>query len=370
MKKLAITVAILTASFTSGGQQGNPELQKQVDELKARVKQLEKENIVFIAGNKTEDSLDYALCRAEIYKIFLHLQKLDGDYQHTSDKLAVTGLFSKLIQAGNPTSDILGFRFTDVIMTSVDKHFIQYLKDEKDKKRLINVIGKIMDNPVVSNLANTNPVTSVIASVIHIVSDFSTTSVELKKNGRKVTGAGVNEQDIFDSPSIKNFRASLQIYIDFYDVLNQITSEFVKSLDDLNKEYHTLNTRISLFKSDLYNTLNVNDENLFLRLSQALPDPSADRINNEIMITRAVVKDCYRFSDRFAVLREDADEYEIRYKTLLYSFLDDYIKTLGLINDFPDSSIDKSRARELADEIKCYIKSRKLVDAVLLNVDE
>ncbi|MDX9906429.1 MAG: hypothetical protein RBS55_07580 [Bacteroidales bacterium] len=370
MKKLAITVAILIVSFTSGGQQGNSELQKQVDELMARVKQLEKESLVIKAGNKTEDSLDYALCRAEIYKIFMHLQKLDGDFQHTSDKIAVTGLFSKLIEAGNPTSDILGFRFTDVIMTSVDKHFIQYLKDEKDKKRLINVIGKIMDNPVVTGLANTNPVTSVIASVIHVVSDFSTTSVELKKTSGKVTGAGVTEQDVFDNPSIKNFRASLQTYIDFYDVLSQITSEFVKNLDDLNKEYNTLNVRITIFKSDLYKTLNINDDNMLLRLSQALPDPTAGQVSKNIMVIRAVVTDCYRFSDRFAVLREDADEYELQYKNLLYSFLDDYIKTLGLINDFPDTNIDKSRARELSDEIKSYIKSRKLVDPALLNVDE
>lgn len=370
MKKLAITVAILAASFTSGGQQGNAELQRQLDELKTRVRLLEKENVAFRAGNKAEDSLDYALCRAEIYKIFMHLHKLDGDFQNTSDKIAVTGLFSKLIQAGNPTSAILGFRFTDVIMASVDKHFLQYLKEEKDKKRLINVIGKIMDNPVVTSLANTNPVTSVIASVIHVLSDFSTTSVELKKSGGRVIGAGATEQDIFDNSSIKGFRASLQCYIDFYDGLNRITSEFVQSLDELNNEYSTLNIQIKRFKGDLYNTLNINDEDLLMRLSTALPDPAAGHtVQNKVLI-RAIVKDCYLFSERFAFLKNNTNEYMLRYNILLYNFLNNYIKTLDLISDFPDPGIDRSQARELAEEIKSFIKSRKIEDTFLQNTYE
>ena len=116
-------------------QPGASDLQKQVDELRSRVKTLEKENEVLKAEDWSNDSAEYHVLRSEIFEAVTNIPQLDFDFKNTADKIAVTGLFTKLMQANNPTSDILGFRFTEIIFSASEKHFKEVLKDERDKKR-------------------------------------------------------------------------------------------------------------------------------------------------------------------------------------------------------------------------------------------
>ncbi|MFA4863544.1 MAG: hypothetical protein WC605_07220, partial [Bacteroidales bacterium] len=118
MKSILITISFLLIWAYSQSQPGATDLQKQLDELRSRIKILEKENDKLKSESRSNDSVAYCTLRYEIFEAFTNVSQLDFDFKNTADKIAVTGLFTKLMQANNPTSDILGFRFTEIIFSA------------------------------------------------------------------------------------------------------------------------------------------------------------------------------------------------------------------------------------------------------------
>jgi hypothetical protein len=263
MKDWILLILICLGNWLQA-QPGTIELQKQLDDLRSRIRSLEKENDQLKTGNRTGDSAEYASIRAEIFEAITNIPQLDFNFTNTTDKIAVTGLFTRLMQANNPSSDILGFRFSEIIFSACEKHFKDVLKDEKDKKRFSLVIGKIIDNPVVSSLANTNPVTSVVAAIISTIAGFTTNKVELEKEGGKIKDVSVEQQDAFENRNLAGFRKELQVYIDFYDALIVASSLYLKGLDDLKGKYANLANSVEDYKTSFYHELGLDEDNYLI----------------------------------------------------------------------------------------------------------
>jgi hypothetical protein len=339
------------------------DLQKQMDDLRARIKSLEKENELLIAENRTDDSLVYCVLREEIFEAFINLPQLDFDFKRTSEKIAVTGLFTKLMQANNPSSDILGFRFTEVVFSSSERHLCNTLKDERDKKRFTQVIGKIIDNPVVTSLANTNPVTSVVAAIISTIAGFTTSRVDIEKDGGKIQEISVTQEDAFDQKSIAAFRSELQVYIDFYDALIIASSEYLEGLDQLEAKYAYLVQSVNDYKSELYSIFDNNDNNLISVLSKLLPDPAIKTIDYQTFSNDPAIRKSQLMARKFPVLQQAVNDFKKDYNVLLFKYLDTCIKTLRMADKFPDSDIDRSKTEALIADIEAFIISQKSNEA-------
>jgi hypothetical protein len=358
MKAVIIISAVILISSCALCQVTAGDLQKQMDELKSRLKAIEKENEMLKMQNRIEDSLAYCVLRDEIFGACTHLPQLDFDYKRTAEKIAVTGLFTKLMQANNPTSDILGFRFTEVIFTSAEKHFSTALKEDHDKTRFTQVIGKIIDNPVVTSLANTNPVTSVVAAIISTIAGFTTTRVNLQKEGGKVQDVSVVQDDVFDQKCIAAFRNELQVYIDFYDALIIASSDYLEGLESLDAKYAYLVKSVSDYKSELYYALDLKESNLLVRLSKSLPDPAIKKIDYQSIFNDPAIRKGQLLARKFPVLQQAVSDFKKDYNALLFKCLETYINTLKMAGDFPDCDIDKEKTGDLIKDIELFIESQ------------
>jgi hypothetical protein len=340
-------------------QPGAADLQRQLDELRSRIKTLEKEKEELESENRSNDSVTYCILRSEIFKAFTNVTQLDFDFKNTAEKIAVTGLFTKLMQANNPTSEILGFRFTEIIFSASEKHFTQALKNERDKKRFSQVVSKIIDNPVVSSLANTNPVTSVVAAVISIAAGFTTSRAEVEKEGGRIKDVTVEQQDAFENRGISAFRNELKVYIDFYDALIIASNMYLEGLEELNGKYAYLILSVVDYKTELYLELGFKESNLLMQLAKLLPDHSGKGINYSDIIHDQKIQRSQVLARKFPVLQQAVSSFKKEYNTLLFNFLSDYIYTLKTARDFPDGDIDKSRTDALITDIETFISSQK-----------
>ena len=370
MKPVILAYGIILISLQLFCQPDVTDLQKQLDDLKSRIKSLEKENELLKAGNRSADSMVYCVLREEIFEAYTNLPQLDFDFKRTSEKIAVTGLFTKLMQANNPSSDILGFRFTEVIFAASDRYFSNTLKDERDKRRFTQVIGKIIDNPVVTSLANTNPVTSVVAAIISTIAGFTTSRVDIEKDGGKIQDVSVTQVDAFDQKSIASFRNELQVYIDFYDALTIASSEYLQGLEQLDIKYSFLVKSVNDYKSELYSTIEGSENNQISRLSRLLPDPSMKKIDYQAICNDPAIHRSQLLARKFPVLQKAVSDFKKDYNSLLFKYLDTYIITLQSAHEFPDSEIDKSKTDELITDIKAFIENQKSNEESELNAFE
>lgn len=359
MKPVIMAYALIFASLQVFCQPAGNDLQKQLDDLRARIKSLEKENEMLIAASKKDDSVAYSVLREEIFEAFTNLPRLDFDFKRTSEKIAVTGLFTKLMQANNPSSDILGFRFTEVVFSATERHFSNTLKDERDKKRFTQVIGKIVDNPVVTSLANTNPLTSVVAAIISTIAGFTTSKVDIEKDGGKIQDVSVTQEDSFDQKSIEAFRMELQVYIDFYDALIIASSEYLEGLEQLEAKYAYLVQSVNDYKTELYSAFEGKDDNMISRLTKLLPDPASKEIDYQTISNDPSIRRSQFLARKFPVLQQAVSDFKKDYNALLFKYLDTYIQTLRMADKFPGSDIDKSKTAALIADIETFIESQK-----------
>lgn len=362
--------ALLLFIQIAASQQISADLQKQVNDLRTRIKSLETQNDILKSENRAADSLAYCRYRKEIFHVYSGLIKLDLDFKSTEDQIEVTGLFSKMMQANNPTSDILGFRFSDVVYSSVEKYFMEIIKDENDKKRFSQVIMKIIDNPVVSSLAGSNPVTSVVTSIISAIAGFSTASLEYKKEDGKLRKGSIVQKDLFENKTIKAFRAEMQVYIDFYDALNSASMRYVQGTETVNANYANLVDDINNYKSDLFRIAAVYNEDVLFGVSGLLPDPSASRLHYQAILTSPHFQEAVQSLNRFKELRKSVDELKKEYTLLLSGFLTEYISVLGTVEDLPVSSIDHTRVQQLINDINSFINSREFDVVIKPGVDD
>jgi hypothetical protein len=338
-------------------QPGNGSLQKQLNELKSFCNDLQSESSILKSQLRSKDSLTYARMRMEIFEAFNNSRKINFDFLNTTDKIAVTGLFTKLLQANNPTSDILGFRFNETIIKASEKYFKSELKSEKEKLRFGQIVYKLVNNPVISTLANTNPITSVTAAIINTVAGFSTTSVEVEKEGSKIKNISTSTQDAFSQKNIEAFRVELQPYINFYDALNISSAKYMLGLDQINQKYLYLKGKVDSYKHELYSSIQISDTNTLMKLTTILPDPASDRIDHGKCLRDPRIQQCFAIAAKLPVLEQSVKDFRREYDQTLLTFLKEYVSALISAKKLPASSLDQSKIDSLIKDIESFIKS-------------
>jgi hypothetical protein len=331
------------------------QVQKQLNELSILCKNIQQENILLKAQIRYNDSITYAGIRNTVFAAFTIISQLNSDYIVTSDKIAVTGLFTKLMQANNPTSDILGFRFSETIIKASEKHLKNELKSDSEKTRFSQIVAKIVNNPVISSLTTFNPITAVTSAIISSVAGFSTTSVDAVKDGNKVRDITYITTDAFSQQNIEAFRSELQPYINFYDALNVASIRYISGIDNLNLRYTFLIGQVGLYKNELYTAIGCDDKSTLYQLSKMLPDPSSKDIEYKNFISDKSIRQCDEIAQKIPALNQTVQDYKREHELLLKSLLNDYIKALLSARNFNSENIDKSKIDTLVNDIMVFI---------------
>lgn len=359
--KFHLSIMILLFTISGAWSQQDDGIQKQMDELRSRIRNLERENQVLRADSRIIDSLEYCEMRKEIFEAFANESQLDFDFKSTTEKIAVTGLFTRLMQANNPVSDILGFRFTDVIFSAADKHFKGQLNNEPDRRRFSQIISKIISNPLVSTLANSNPITSVVSTIITTIIGFTTTSLSMDKEGGRVRDVSIGQKDAFDEKDINAFRSEMQVYINFYDQLILASQRYLAGLRELSDKYAYLKASVDEFLQDLHAHVDTSGDIDLIGLTALLPDPTIPGLDFRVLLQDEDIRQTVEVARQFPALQITVASFKYEYNLLLLRFLEDYIRILRTAEDFPDQAIDKIRIEGLISEIKSFIINQNLV---------
>jgi len=358
MRKISLAYLLLSLAAFVSGQQGT-DMQRQFEELKTRIKTLEIENQVIRAEQRAADSISYSNIRLEIFEAYSNISQLGFDFRNTIDKIAVTGLFTRLMQANNPASDVLGFRFTDVVMSAADKHFMHQLKKETDRKRFSQAIGNIISNPVVSTLAHSNPISSVVSSLITVIVGFTTSSVNANKDNNRARDLSVEQSTPFNEKEIAAFRKELEIYINFYDELISISDHYLKGIENLNDKYAFLVQSVTSYKAELYTQTESQENNPLISLTLSLPEPDRAGVDFGSMLNDPSVRQTLQAARKFPLLKQSVEYFKTEYYSLLFHFLTSYSQTLEKAKTFPGHSVDSSKIDALSREIESFITAQK-----------
>jgi hypothetical protein len=352
-----ISLALLAASPLYA--QDVNALQIQIDELKSRVRNLERENQDLIKENRSLDSLKYSRARFQILDAASNLPALELDYRHINEKIALTGLFTKLMEANNPTSDILGFRFTEVIFQAAEKHFRNSLRDYRDRRRFSQLISNILENPVVASLANTNPVTSVVSAIVSSIVGFTTTSASLEKEGQRVRGVTVEQNHAFNTRMIADFREEVKVYIDFYDQLILASEKYLAGLENLDRKYAYLMQKISDYESEFVFRSGCQGQIDLIRLTGLFPEAGLPGMDYQSLLADANGAAIAELAGKFPQMRQEVNSLKEEYNALIREFLGEYLRILESAMSFPDKAISKERIGGLVDEIGVFLSVRE-----------
>jgi len=356
MYKLFLNIIFLGGGLItlSAQESGNPK-QSPYDELKTLCYQIQNENHALRSQVRNRDSLDYAAIRSQIFDAYQSIQKINLEYLSTTDKIAVTGLFTKLLQANNPTSDILGFRFHETILKAAEKHFKNELKSENEKSRFSQIITKLVNNPVISSLANSNPITSVTAAIVSTVAGYSTTAVDINRSGNKIREVSATTTDAFSQKNIDAFRSELQPYIQFYDALNIASQRYLAGLDNISQRHTYLKVTVDTFRDQLYNSLQVDDSNTLIKLASVLPDPGSGKVNFQSHLKDPRVIQCSKVVSGLPPLLLTVQQFRREYDHTLLIFLKEYISALESAKKIPSNQLDQAKIDSLISDIQSFM---------------
>lgn len=348
-------MSLVLCYFLAATGQPDTELQKQVMELRSRVRCLEEDNREIRAAQRSADSLTYCAIRLEIFEAVSGISKLDFDFTSTSEKIAVTGLFTRLMQANNPASDILGFRFTELVFASVDKHFGNGLRNETDRRRFGQVVQKIVANPVVSSIAGINPVSSVVTSIITAIVGFTTARVHLDKDGGRIRDVAVEQHDPFELESIAAFRNDMQVYIQFYDELISLSDRYLSGLDHLDRKYAFLMESVNEYRTQITGLAGSN----LVQITSALPNPEQHELDFHRLVGEENIGKMLVVARKYPVVKQSVNDFKREYSALLFNYLETYAASLEKAAGFPDAAIEKSKISALIREINDFIDNQR-----------
>lgn len=199
------------------------DLISKVNDLKSSAENNSK-NITILYANKELDAKSkYELIKDNLINAtetftFLNGRINDLKSRNTSNK------YDLLVkELNNPQSDILGFKFNDIVLNLVNVH----IQPKKEKgKRLLDVVDGIMQSPIVKSITGLTPALSVANSVLSV---FRSTSI-------------TNDQ--VDVTKINNFENALNKYVQYYVALNEANQSFNFNLDHQKEELGLLQQKL------------------------------------------------------------------------------------------------------------------------------
>lgn len=324
------------------------ELQKQLEELRNQISGLLVENKNFrddeIARQRTSFEQIYFAITSVAEKGDLVQFKFDSVIKGIkADQLMI-----KLSEVNNPSASVLGFNFFAVINKACEEHLLSELPEEQ-KVTFREFINRIVNNPIIKAVLNSNPVTKMVSSVIDRVDTFMST--EVAKKGKEIV---TKMKHVIQEKKVTNFYNSLKKYIDFYDALLEASSQYKTAVENVLIKYKGLQNEYSGYYNKFIETLGLDkNKDLVPQLNTMFKIHVVHTSQNySEIIENEKIKAGFELADKFKIFQQTVALIKADYNAVLIKYLEANALALETSKSFSDDSIDKSETTKIIAEIK------------------
>jgi hypothetical protein len=357
-KQASVFSLLLVISLTTFAQD---DLNLKIKDLEKRISLLVEQDSLFRRTINIEDSVDFLQTRNVIINAVDNAPTLVFNFDKIVENIEINALWTRIVDANNPSSDILGSSFTDVVIKAAEKHFIEAL-DKKDKPRFIDIVNKIVKNPIVSSVLSSNPVTSVVASITNAASDFFTNNI----TGAKIKNLAVDTKNVFDQKKMEAFNNELAPYIKFYDEMIKANEDYYSGLNRLKKKNKYLIESVSNYNVNLLRSLGIDITSKIPKSTQAnnmfIPNKDKYGLYNYIeIINKPNIRASKSHADKYIVYKLQVDDFQDEYNELLANYLKENKRLLQGAKDIVlTKGFDNLIIEELIGQIDNFIQSKTL----------
>ncbi len=310
----------------------------------------------------------------------VELQDEIGNIYVKIDKLIKKDKIDNTInRVNNPTSDALGFTFSDVILNSANTVFekkeFKHIPEAK-KSKFTSIVEKIVNNPIVNSVASSFPLTGTIRSVITAASTFFyEPEINLKKDIKKGklmdVVASINADSGFSSAFIEEYVNNLLPYLNFYETLEKANLDYDFAISDLKRRNKNLGDLIVNTDSLITDALNLpNGTSLSSKLDRVgsafkYSESSSEDFDFLSIIERIDIQEANNVSKQIGFLALNLSNFYSEYIEIQKAKYDKYIEALQEAKEkLPCKEEDKDKVtasiNSVINEINALMKDDAL----------
>lgn len=317
-------------------------LKKQVAELTTRNEALE------VAETKKLEAA-YQKFTDDVLEVVSEGDDMEEDFNHLVKKIEDDDLFIDLIEMNNPTSNVLGFNFGEVVTKLANKHFLGSLPTE-DHERFKEHLKDAVKPPFLKILLDTNPITGIIANVITKVTSFVK---RVKVKNRQV----VSIEKAFDNVKLASFIDEMEKYLGFYALLVKAGDDYKANKRTLTSSKLALETHLNDYHKDFLTVLKIKEKKgaklwkeVFAKFN---PAKIKGKAKLEAVLAEEDNKKAHQIALKFPALKERISKFKQEYYQVLITFFQQNLKALeaARLLSFKNNNIAKLE-KKVAKQIK------------------
>lgn len=291
-----------------------------------------------------------------ILKVIHHGDRLESDFSNLLDQMENDELLIDLGEANNPSSDILGFKFTSIIFKSAIKHFIDKSPIE-DKARFKDVILNVVQSPLVKVLMTTNPVSWLVSKVVDKVADL-TESIKGKHGHRILTTKKAIAQNQIDA-----FTKEMEAYFPFYEALLDASEEYEIRVGELREDNARLHTMVKDYYNGFLKILELDPTEANSPLLRQVQDRFTPDMEDGVADYRAILEDeknqqAFQIALNFPDNRQMIVEVIAEYQNILSDYLEANIEALNLAKSLSEDTIGLEKLENRIKERRAVLSKR------------
>lgn len=298
---------------------------------------------------------EYEKVSQNIQDAIFDSQELENRYEEVIKNIELADFMLLLGSANNPTNDNLGFNTFNIIMKIAEETLASELKDsdrDKPKTRFLDIVSKVINNPIADILLKSNPVGAVVTNVMNVASNFINTTA----GGGVLKKAYAVTNDVIKKDRLNQFSGELKQIELFYSQLLSVTNNFRNRLDDI--ESKNINLKVSLidYYERFLSTLGINSETRIIDQFNEifkLTEVNGGLNYLEVLAKQEIIK-ASEIVEKMPAFESQVSTFIREFEESFVKFVNEYIQVLDSALTWEDYDIDKEKLTAYIAEIKRY----------------
>lgn len=300
------------------------DIQTELEILKKQVAELRQKNEALEALELARLKVQYDQFTNDILEVVSEGDDVQLDFNQLVKDMEDDQLFIDLTNVNNPSSEILGFRFAQVLVDMAKDHFLSEL-DPQDHPRFNRELANAVHSPVLRVLFNSNPVTHLITRVVEKVSSF-VKSINFK--GHKF----VSVEKAFSKVKLERFIVAIGEYIAFYDLLVAASNNYNADKRKLKDNELALINQVDNYHENFLKILNIEAtsgaklwKEVFAKFN---PDALSTKTEFLAILEEPNHIKAHKIAVKFPELKAQIYQFKQQYQKILIEFFKQNLKAL------------------------------------------
>lgn len=300
------------------------DIQKELETLKEQVAELTRKNEALEQAELERLKGKYELFTNDILEVVSEGDDVQLDFNQLVKDMEDDQLFIDLTKVNNPSSEILGFRFAQVLVDLAKDHFLSEL-DPQDHPRFSRELANAVNSPILKVLLHSNPITHLVTRVVEKVSSF-VKSINFK--GHRF----VSVEKAFSKAKLERFIVAIGEYIAFYDLLVQAGNNYNADKRKLKDNELALINQLDNYHENFLKILNIRATSgaKLWKEVYAKFNPSALNTKEDFL---TILEDlnhvkAHKIATKFPELKAQIYQFKNQYQKILIEFFKQNLKAL------------------------------------------